>query len=399
MSGATVYLMPVSFGYGPAALAVGVAEALRRRHPALRVCGVADGLAREFLLACDAFAAEDVLPAAADQLPVVDPGAGSVWVGFADFDRLGRAVERGYCSVMVDPLFWMWASPPALLQEDVTYLALRFPGIDATAPPDGLGRIARFRVVPQVVESGFARAAARQRRGYLLNLGGGIAPGVDNLDFLQALVDVAHAAADGTDLLVASSAAVTAALTVPAGATNVSIRTLDRREMIEELSTRARLITVPGQSIIWEALTARIPTVVVPGSNYSQHRQSVLYREEFRNVPLLGWDELPGLDLAPAGLPESDGLAFAAGCGHRFAGSTSARATLQAWLRAALQQPAQPPDLPTGSVWRDLDGAEIIADEIAKVTAHQEARHGGQPPTVAESPVHEPPVAEPRVQP
>jgi hypothetical protein len=367
MTELTVYLMPVSFGYGPSALAVAVARAVRHRHPYLRVAAVADGLAWELLAGSGVFPNGHVIEAPAGELPIaLTSNQDATWVGFADFDRLHRTVRLGLRSIMVDPLWWMWDEPPALLREGLRYLALRFPGIEQSAPQ---GVDGNFRVVPQVVETGIGGSAAADRSGVLLNLGGGVVPGVDSLAFLQAVVDVVSASCADTDLLVASSAEVVARLSVPTWSGNVALRNLSRLKMIRELTERAMLLTVPGQSIIWEALAAGIPTIVVPGSNYSQHRQSVYYREELRNVPLFGWDDLPGYELAPAGLPEEQGLRHAAQCGRKFAGDGSARALMRTWLCAALRAPRSAPSVSEGSVWSDLSGADVVADEIAAAAA------------------------------
>jgi hypothetical protein len=367
MSRPTIYLMPVSFGYGPAALAIAVAEALHRKQPGVRVIGIADGLALELLAGSEHFAADHVVAVEEGAVPAqIGEDRDAVCVGFADFDRLDVAHARGAFTVLVDPLFWMWPDPPGCAGSVDRYLALQFPGIEEQAQRCGLAQNARFRIVPQVVEHALALPRTARRQGVLLNLGGGVAPGVDTTAFLAALVDVTANAltvtGDGS-LLVATSTAVAARL-APNAPRGVEIRALSRADMIDQLGVRARLVTVPGQSILWEALAARTPTVLVPGSNYSQHRQAALYHDQLINVPVLGWADLPGFASAPAGLPEAQGLALAAEAGRAFATNAAARATLTDWLHRTLRQPPAAPELSPGSVWRDLTGAEVIAAEI-----------------------------------
>lgn len=369
----TIYLVPVSFGYGPAALAVAVARALRQHQPHLRVAAVADGLAAELLADSGVLDAASVIRVDAGRLPEdIATDRHAVWVGFADFNRLGLAAERGHRSIMVDPLWWMWEKPPALSEAGLQrYLVLRFPGIEQTLPE---AAAPTFRVVPQVVEAGFDGPQPADRSGVLLNLGGGFAPGIDSLPYLQAVVDIVASCCPDTDVLVASSSEIIARLAPPQESTHLSLRSLRRPEMLHELRQRARLITVPGQSIIWEALAAQIPTIIVPGTNYSQHRQVPFYQSELRNTPLLPWDFLPGYQSAPAGLAQPQGLVHASEASHRFAADPAARAVMQAWLRAALLLPEAAPSVAAGSVWRELNGAEVIAQEIADVArSHVEA--------------------------
>src|SRR5512138_664144 len=106
MSELRAYLVPVSFGFGPAALATAVARQLRELSPSLSLTGVGDGIALDFLRDSGLFD-DAVEQAAPGRLPDSMSGqASGVGVFFADFDRLDAARGGGLRTVMVDPLYW-----------------------------------------------------------------------------------------------------------------------------------------------------------------------------------------------------------------------------------------------------------------------------------------------------
>jgi hypothetical protein len=358
------YLIPVSFGFGPAALATAVAKELRSHCPQLLLTGVADGIALEFLRASRLFdgALEEAAPG---QLP--DPmrdDRGAVAVFFADFDRLGRARELGVPSVVVDPLYWMWDRDPVEPSTVDTYFALAFPGV-----PERVGRrgdAARsVRLVPQIVDRDLPDPAAR-RRGVVLNLGGAVAPSGDSTRYLRALIQVvAGLVEDGLLVTCSTLAASRIGDDLPPG---VTIAALPSDRMLDALGTRARLLTLPGQSIMWEALHMRIPTVVLPGANYSQHRQAEAYQRYFSGAEFITWDEFPGYGTLPAGLPEDKGVACAAQLGDRLAAEEAARALLTERLADLLAvAPATPPTLRDGHPWSSFDGASEVAREVVRL--------------------------------
>ena len=113
MGDTPIYLVPVTFGFGPAALATAVARQIRQRHPDLPVIGVGNGIASDFLRSSGVFD-NGVMEWPPGELPdSVGRSGSAVTVFFADFDRLRVAKGRGLRTVVVDPLYWMWESDPA----------------------------------------------------------------------------------------------------------------------------------------------------------------------------------------------------------------------------------------------------------------------------------------------
>jgi hypothetical protein len=361
-----VYLIPVSFGFGPAALTIAVAKQLRVQCPQLLLTGVGDGIALDFLRASRLFEGS-LEEAAPGQLPEsVQGDRETVAVFFADFDRLANARQRGLPTVMVDPLYWMWDRDPVEPSDVDLYFSLAFPGVPERVARRG--EAARsIRLVPQIVDLDLPAPGA-QRSGTVLNLGGAVAPSGDSTRYLRALIKVvAGLVKDDAGLLVTCSALAAARIgcDVPAG---VTVAALPFGQMMETLGTRARLLTLPGQSIMWEALQMRIPTVVLPGANYSQHRQVGAYQRYFSGAEFITWDDFPGYGTLPAGLPEDQGVPRAAQLGDRLARDEAACAWLSKRLAGVLAAgPATPSVLRDGHPWSSFDGASEVAREIVRL--------------------------------
>lgn len=363
MNEATVYLVPVTFGFGPAALAAAVARQIRARHPETKVTGVADGIALDFLRGSRIFngALEDSLPG---ELPdSIGHSDQAVAVFFDDFDRLRQAQTRNLRTVVVDPLYWMWDRDPADPATVDLYLAVAFPGVAERIRERGADAQA-IRVVPQIVDQ--AVPPVRGRSGMVLNLGGAVAPMGINHAYLRALIEVvASVLSAGQSLLVTCSAAAAQAIGRAGPICGATITELPSAQMLATLGRCARLLTLPGQSIMWEALQMQTPTVVLPGANYSQHRQLAAYQRFFSGIPFISWDDLDRYRTLPAGLPEARGVALATELGDRLATDRAARSQLADLIACALAaEPATAPVLRDGHPWADFGGAAEVADLI-----------------------------------
>jgi hypothetical protein len=362
-----VYLSPVTFGFGPAALATAVARQLTHRAPSLPVFAVGDGIALDFLSTTGLFGGR-LEYAAPGQLPdSMRDDDEAIAVFFADFDRFVKIQKRSRVkTVMVDPLYWMWDEDPVEPSDADLYFALSFPGL--TERIIQRGESARpVRPIPQIVDVELP-PPARQRSGTLLNLGGAVAPSGDSTRYLRTLISiVASLIEDDDGLLVTCSTAAIARIgnDLPVG---VTVAALPYHQMMEALGTRAKLLTLPGQSIIWEALQMGIPTVVLPGANYSQHRQVGAYQRYVVGAEFITWDDFVGYDTLPAGLPEDQGVGQAALIGNRFAEDWAARTQLSRRLAEILATgPVTPPTLQGSHPWPSFDGAIEVAREIVSL--------------------------------
>jgi hypothetical protein len=360
---ADVYLMPVSFGFGPAALAAAVARQLREAHPELSVAAIGDGIAIDFLRGTGLFG-DAILEAEPGTVSDAITASGpSVAVFCADFDRFVASQERtDLARVVVDPLYWMWDSDPIDPALADRYLALAFPGVAERVAQRGTG--SHVRLIPQVVDL-HTPAPLPDRAGTVLNLGGAYAPIGDNHRYLRTLIDVVRDAIDDPDELLVTCSAVAAARIGSGNLPGVRIAEMPFDRMMLELGSRARLLTLPGQSIMWEALRMGIPTVVLPGANYSHHQQLPAYKRYFGNVTFVGWDDLDGYGTVPAGLAEAIGVARAVNLGERLAADPVARRQLADLVAAAVSSAHAAPELQAGHPWATFDGASVVASEIA----------------------------------
>ncbi|GIJ51920.1 hypothetical protein Val02_88060 [Virgisporangium aliadipatigenens] len=361
--GVPVYLVPATFGFGPAALATAVARWLRQHHPEVPVFGVGDGIAHDFLRDSGLFG-DRLLLAEVDGLPDAvgrDPRA--VTVFFGDFDRPLVARERGLRTVVVDALYWMWTADP--LRPDLVdrYLALAFPGVAERIAAQG-APARGIRLVSQIVDE-MPDAAPAARSGTVLNFGGAMSPMGGNHTYLRALIDVVtEVVGDPDGITVTCSSGAADAIRRLGAPVRARIADLPFDEMMRTLATSERLVTLPGQSIMWEVLRAGVPTVVLPGANYSHHRQVGSYQQFFADVPFITWDRLDGYETLPAGLSEDKGVARAVELGTRFATDAAARETLKALLREAIDRPAKAPTLRPGNPWSSFDGAAQVGREV-----------------------------------
>ena len=372
MDDTPVYLVPVTFGFGPAALATAVARQLRRRYPDLPLVGVGNGIALDFLRSSGVF--DDSL---VDSPPGVLPdcvgrSGPAVTVFFADFDRLSAARVRGLRTVVVDPLYWMWDSDPADPASVDRYFALAFPGVAERVAQRG-SHGETVRVVSQIVDLDTPVPGTR-RAGTVLNLGGAVAPMGDNHLYLRTLVELVTQTLSPVDhLLVTCSSKAKEAICRGGPIPGATVSELPFGEMMSTLGRCARLFTLPGQSIMWEALRMRTPTVVLPGANYSQHRQFGAYRRFLAGIQYIGWDDLDGYGTLPPGLPEERGVALAIELGNRLSTDQSARGQLVKLMTDILScGHSQAPTLRDGHPWPDFGGATQVADEIGALA--REAR-------------------------
>jgi hypothetical protein len=371
MGTGTVYLTALSFGYGPASHAVAVARALRARDPRLFLVAAGDTIAFEFMAASGAF--DRVVSTGVDAWALPTSSANDdVVVSIADFARALEARATVARVVLVDALYWMWSEDPIDPGAVDRYLCLAFPGVEERLARHSSGGAA-MRVIPQIVATDLP-APSRERSGVVMNLGGAMSPLGGNHRFLAALLHVAVRAVTeslGTvDIVAACSAPAAAAIRTFGDPSPVRLGPVDFDDMMTALAERSVLLTVPGLSIVWEALAAEIPTVVLPGSNYSQHQQVVAYERFVDAAPILTWNDVPGYGLLPGGLPEAEGVTRAIELGERFSSDAAAQEALRVRLVELLRGGRiGPPVLRPGHPWSSLDGADAVAQEVFDLVA------------------------------
>lgn len=358
-----IVLAPATFGYGPASHAVSVARALRQKSD-MRIVAVADGAITSYLGKCMIFDA--VFEANSGDLPAAPEfklGMQCVVVAITEFARAIAAKKRGFAVVVVDALYWMWRSDPMDVRTADAYLCLAFPGvayrIAQIQPP-----CRTLKEIPQIAEPE-PRKLSNPRTGLLLNFGGGITPFGFSYDYAATVVQVvqdAIASVGSGELLVTCSDVARTEL--ESRGIRADIQSLALHEMIRELLSRSVLITLPGLSIMWEAVRTHIPTFVLPGISYSQHQLVKEYKRFFQGVSFFTWDELPGYGLLPPGMDEAAGVRAATNIADTFARDSDGIQRLKNWLTPGLLRAPVFPSLIAGHPWGDFSGAEKVADEV-----------------------------------
>lgn len=361
----TVYLTPLTFGFGPASHAAAIARALRASAPEVTLVGVGDGVARDFMTRAESF---DAVVSAAPGLLPARLEARSVVVAVGDFERALGARREGVPVVVVDALYWLWQRPPLYPNAVDRYLCLAFPGVE-----DRVGRASAedrsLRVIPQIrVQRTPAAAGARDRAGLLLNLGGGGSAYGSCDRFFAALIacvaDATRQAGLGDDLLVTCSTPANDLPRRAASAAGATIANLGWEAMMRELRGRAWLLTLPGQSIVCEAVAHGIGTILLPGPHYSHHRQAAVYRDHLLDASVVRWDDLDGYQSLASGLPDDEAGLAAIERGNAFAADPRGRAQLAYLVAAELRRAPRPPRFVDATSWSTFDGAHHVVREV-----------------------------------
>jgi len=89
-------------------------------------------------------------------------------------------------------------------------------------------------------------------------------------------------------------------------------------EFLKLLASCRTLVTVPGMSIVYEALYLSKPTIFILPLNYSQHLQVTIYKKMLKNAAYITWNDLEGYQTLPPGLPEEEGVKLAVELGNKF---------------------------------------------------------------------------------
>lgn len=366
----TIYLMPLTFGFGPASHVFAIAQAIRSRAPSVRMVAVADGIAANALRVAGIFD-EVAEQHAGEALPsgLQKPTDNAIAISVGDFERARAVARRAVPVIVVDALYWMWDRDPLDPRTVDRYFCLAFPGVD-----DRLARLPErgphVRIIPQIIAETMPPSQSATRDGVLVNFGGVVSPHRVSYRLLSALAKVIHSSVEfSADMLITCSAAAAAALRREGLPPDTQITELSFSDMLREFGSRWRLYTLPGLSSVWQALATAIPTVLIPPANYSQHQQIAAFRRFVDGVPIVTWDDLDEYACLPPGLPEQRGAELAADMGDRFADDESAQSRLASVLRQRLRTAPGPPRLRDDHPWNSFDGAQVVAAEALSLLA------------------------------
>lgn len=374
-----VMIVPVTFGFGPASHAVTIAGTLRDMDPEIILSGCGDGAAAELMLVSGVF--DTVVETEPGRLPSsFDAADHDAAVVVGDFERAGHLAGLSERTVFVDALYWMWPDDPLPQVAAAAYLCLEFPGVQARLE-QSTHSVNVARQIGQILEPGPPSSPDSERdRLVVVNLGGAVSPFGTNYDYLSVLVrivsdTVREARPDSEVVVTCSTRAAKELQARAAGDQQGSFSSTSPRGVQSMLRRAGLLITLPGMSIVWEALQTRVPTLLLPAANYSQHRQTAAYREHL-TCEILEWAGLQGYSEVAGGLPEEEGSARAAGLLARFVGDGAAQQALRESLRARLKTGiGLVRAIEGGPYWQAFDGAAQVGHEVMRVMAPRLVRH------------------------
>ncbi len=294
-----------SFGYGPAAKLVLVAE--RIRALGLRPVFLGNGIAHELAARGNVF--DDVIRATPD-----DPHASAViresqgLLSMMDREFAEVALAMGRPVFVADSLFWMRATLPPSFRRANRLWVQRFPlrsGCDPQLP-------ANATEVGPIVRPMLPRPVAKRTR-LVVNLGGCESPvgsltdDTSYLDFIfRGIVD-SHLVSkfDGEAILLAGDRAV-AHLQHNYAGNGISFASVSHDEALSLLAEARLVLTAPGLTTSLACFQLRVPTLFLPPQNYSQWRILERWRELDLAPSALHWSDFLPAGPYPDQLPEAD---------------------------------------------------------------------------------------------
>lgn len=316
------------FGFGPAAKAILLATALRDRG--VSTVFVGRGIAHELAARSPAF--DDVIdanPTDPRAVTVVDGSSGVLSVMDRDFAELG--LRRSRPVVVADSLAWLRDRVPAPFVAANRYWCQRFAGPSVGVP---VGPI-----VPVDVPT-----PSGERRGLLVNLGGGESPHGSLTDLPGYFEFVIRGLTESglpdeyAAVTVIGGVRCTDALRRQYPGEGITFEPVSHEAAVTAMANAAAVLTAPGLTTILECFRLGVPTGFLPPQNYSQWRILDELRRAGAAPNAFHWrDREPGFDAAR--LPEATRTpTIRARIGHWITAEAALR--FRASLREGLADPA-----------------------------------------------------------
>lgn len=266
-SAAAITFSAGTFGYGPAAKAVAIAERLCAREVSTAFVG--SGLALELAARSTAFA----------ETVEAKPGSGAARVALRAARRVvcvmdpymaAYALELGRPLSVADSLFWMWHRIPESFLRARPYWVQRFVGVEQ--------RRAEVSPKPVVVGPIVAERPKTQgeRYGLVVNLGGSGSPhdGPYSVPYARFVVDAflrseLHERFRDKTILIAGDGCVRdlrGAISSP----TPRLSSLSHQDARVAIASAELVLSCPGLTTTLEAFSWGTPVLFLPPQNYSQ---------------------------------------------------------------------------------------------------------------------------------
>ncbi|HSX32851.1 MAG TPA: hypothetical protein VLF91_00740 [Candidatus Saccharimonadales bacterium] len=204
-----------------------------------------------------------------------------------DFAMAELAESVGLQTIIYDALTWYWPVIPPAVKNAELYIAQRFFGVAERLEAEA-GAFPAYALVPPIVIAN----KGREKRHILLNMGGLQNPfwnSNDAIAYAKLMLEAVSAAMpEGQTLVVATSAAIAAALDDP------RVVTFSHRSIIEAFRKAQVAIMTSGLGNIYDAASFDVPTLWLPPANDSQGQQAELLEKHGCSDERLDWCELSG---------------------------------------------------------------------------------------------------------
>lgn len=376
-----IIIQAIPFCFGPASHALVIAHALRRRmRDDVELVVLATGTAWELLNgekvfnSCYKYSTVEEASTCLSQKFLEDADA---VLSVGDFDFI-RNIHRGRIKIfMVDALLWMWDTLPQEIRLCSRYFAVDFPGVKQRVEselPNLLAHESIALVNPICEQTGINMCERTVSGIIVVNFGGMQSPLGHNLALAEAMtseiLNAVNAVRPEIPVRIRGGGQPIEALDAKfAGALpDLRIGPLQAETFLEELYHGGMLFTVPGLSIVFEAIRFAKSTVFLFPLNYSQHAQVAAYEQMLAGASYILPKDFPGLGMVPEGLPEAEGVARAIEIGKRFCADrrlrTLFRERIEGQLRCFSREPLIIQHWPGQKQCPPFDGAEQIAQKI-----------------------------------
>lgn len=327
----------VSFGYGPASIAIAVAEELQEvaKKVPIRLIALGKDASYELFYSSNLFHEVwefkdydlNYWPSKIkEELLKVDVIVSSIDPDFAKivYEILGRKV------VFIDPLYWMWDEDPVDINLCEKYYALNFPGVPekVAKTKSKISNTDILKVVDAVRDNRTLSkvSSIKNKNLLLINFGGMQYPFGSNvnlaLSMKKIILDIVLSSGMYKEILICGGGKPIKQLAKSLNQLNEKVRVKispqNPIEFLKLLASCRTLITVPGMSIVYEALYLSKPTLFILPLNYSQHLQVMIYKSILKNAQYITWDDFDGYQMLPPDLPEEKGVKLAVELGDSF---------------------------------------------------------------------------------
>jgi hypothetical protein len=355
MESQSIIFQGAAFGYGPASIAIAIAEEVRHQFPSFtgRLIALGGGTSYELFSSSGVFdkchRLESYAEASCPSFLKKEIRDANVVISVIDPDFANLVWRLGHKPVFIDPLLWMWKSEPISVSSCKRYYAMNFPGVAEKL--SAIKARSNSSVLPIVVDPvldnlTLARVGSTPMKNtLLLNFGGMQYPMGSNIELVLTMSRII------IDLVLNYN--LYDAVLICGGGNAIKelerhFQGMDRRirvrsvpqtpcEFLSELASCRTLITVPGLSIAFEALYLQKVTLFILPLNYTQHLQGLTYKKVLKNAYFVSWDDLPGYHTLPNGLPEEKGIEECFRLGRQFSSDATAQSTFRQLLLNFLQ--------------------------------------------------------------